>query len=157
MAQIIHEKPPRFEEISKLFGVTEKDIIFYSYGDDIYSPTGKVPSDDLLVHEATHAEQQAHDKTGAKLWWERFLIDPEWRVQQEAEAFGEQLKWIRRKQHDRNALARAVHQMASSLSSPMYGSAISYTDAMVLIKDYADGRVLASIEDHLPDANPAIN
>ena len=125
MARIAYEKPPIFDEAAKLFGVTDKDVIFYSYGDTIFSPTGKMPSDDLLIHEGMHAEQQAHDSGTAKLWWQRYFIDPEWRIEQEAEAFGAQLQWLKRRVKDRNAIARYVHQMAASLSSQMYGKAMA--------------------------------
>lgn len=153
MAQIIYGKPPMFDEASKLFGVTEKDIIFYSYGDKIFSPAGKMPPDDLLIHEGVHAEQQAHDDTGAKLWWQRYMIDPEWRVEQEAEAFGEQLRWLRRRFKDRNTIARYVHHMASSLSGPMYGKVVDYTEAAKRIKAYADGTAISEIESAMPEAD----
>lgn len=156
MAQIIHGKPPIFDEAAKLFGVTEDDVVFYSWGDTIYSPTGKVPSDDLLIHEATHANQQSHDPIAAKIWWDKFMVDPEWRIEQEAEAFGEQLRWIRGRVKDRNTIARYVHQMSSSLASKMYGKAISYQDAMKKIKSYADGSAISDIEELMAgDDNPA--
>lgn len=151
MSQIIHDKPPIFEEVSKLFGVTETDVIFYSYGDKIYSPTGKMPSDDLLIHEGTHEIQQEADPKG---WWARYLIDSEWRVEQEAEAFGNQLRFLKGRITDRNALARAAHAMAASLSSPMYGKEISYVDAMAKIKAFSDGSVLNEIETLIPEADP---
>lgn len=157
MAEIlINQKPPIFDQAAKIFGVTEKDVIFYSWGDKIYSPSGRMPSDDILIHEGTHAEQQRHGSEGAAEWWRHYMADAEWRIGQEAEAFGEQLKWLRRRYRDRNAVARIVHQMASSLSGRMYGSAISHAAAAVLIRAYADGTVLTDIEGHMGDDGSGI-
>lgn len=149
--QIKEAKPPVWETVEKLFGVKETDPIFYTYGDTIFSPSGKMPSDDLIRHEECHRDQQRGEP---EVWWNHYAIDPAWRVEQEADAFGEQLRFLRTRMKDRNALARITHQMAASLASPMYGSAIAYVDAMRKIEAFADGSVISEIENLMPETDP---
>lgn len=147
------EKPPIFEEASKLFGVTESDIIWFTWGDTIFAPCKKMPPDFILVHEETHAEQQGHSEEGAKLWWERFFSDPDFRAAQEAEAYGMQFKWMRaQKQYrDRNVQAKILHEIASNLSGKIYGKCVNYQDAKKIVRAYADGTAMQDIEKYIPD------
>ena len=147
------EKPPIFDKASKLFGVKETDPIFYTYGDTIYSPAKKMPPDDLIVHEQTHAEQQGYTEEGAKEWWATYFIDPNFRISQEAEAYGLQYRWLCGRHKDRNKRARILHELAAFLSSDMYGKAIRHTDAMKLIRDFADGKVIKDLEAYMPEVN----
>lgn len=132
------------------------EIRFFTYGDTLYSPTKTVPPDDLIRHEETHAEQQNHNDGDAKKWWDRYFVDEDFRVHQEAEAYAEQYKWIianSRHGKDRNVQARLLNRIASLLASSTYGNAISHSDAFNLIKAYADGKALNGIEDHMPDVD----
>jgi hypothetical protein len=133
--KIIISKPPAFiwDKCKEMFSFNEKSTVF-TFGDTLYNPGNAAIMDHLLVHEETHANQQSHDDTAAKLWWARYFEDPKFRIDQEVEAYRAQYKFICTKIKDRNARARALHQLASYCSSAMYGNEISYSDAVARIK-----------------------
>lgn len=155
--QISLAKPPIFDRAVKLFGVKETDPIWFTYGDTIHAPCGKMPPDYIIVHEEIHAEQQGHSNEGAKEWWRKYLADKEFRAHQEAEAYGAQLRWMRRQKQyrDRNVQARILHSIANNLSGTMYGKCLTYAEAAKLVKAYADGTAIAEIEKHMPEVEPA--
>lgn len=136
--KILHTKPPIYDRAAAAFGLKENDIVYFTYGDTIYNPAGQPIPPDLIVHEETHGEQQDLHPDVAKVWWERYLHDPEFRIEQEAEAYGAQYRWLCRQKRDRNARARMLHVLAMALSGPMYGSAIAYSAAAEKIRTYAD-------------------
>lgn len=135
--RILNAKPPIWEKAARLFGLKNGDPIFFTYGDTIYNPAGAQLTPDLIVHEECHGEQQDMHPDVAKIWWERYCHDTEFRIEQEAEAYGAQYRWLCRRDRDRNAQARHLHQLAAMLASPMYGSAIGHADAKKKILDYA--------------------
>ena len=139
-----------FDEISKAFGVKESDAIFYTWGDTIHAPCKKMPPDYLIVHEEVHQDQQGDDPED---WWVHYLLDADFRAHQEAEAYGAQLKWMRAQKRwkDRNAAARALHEIAQNLSGAMYGRCLTYQEATKLVKAYAEGTAIAEIETKMPD------
>lgn len=115
---------PFLSEYKKHFEIT-KDTIFACLP-DIYCD-GHL-TEDLLVHELVHLRQQ--EQIGLKEWVYDFLYDPEKRLEYEVEAYREQLKSIK----DRNHRTRAYFTAARQLSSPLYGSIISYADALKILK-----------------------
>lgn len=147
--RVLNEKPPNWEEINKLFQLPEGQSTFFSWGDCCYNPSGTPMTAELIRHEETHLEQQGHSRVAAKIWWDRFLLDPEWRVEQEAEAYGEQYKFYCTQNKDKNWRFKYLHGIATHLASPMYGSVIKHSQAMKKIKEYAQGVSLHNIEEEL--------
>lgn len=134
--KIIIDKPPIWEEANKLFKLEELNLgTVFTYGDTLYNPFGADLSDDLIAHEEQHAKQQQHDDTCAKLWWKRYIEDPEWRLSQELEAYGAQYKCICRQQKDRNKQAKKLWELATILSGPMYGNMIQHGVAVQQIRN----------------------
>lgn len=125
--KISTEWPPNIEEIREHFDVS-KDVLF-CYGDTIYNPLNIKPRPDLVAHEKIHSKQQGNDPDG---WWRKYVDDPKFRVEQEAQAYGAQAKHIQ-KRAGYAAAKRAVASFADFLSSPVYGSSISRMDAYVMI------------------------
>lgn len=107
-----------------LFG---KEVIF-TYGDIIYNPNNIEIPDHLLTHEKTHQYQQK--AIGKDLWWDKYLTDSKFRIEQELEAYSRQYKHICRLTKDRNERNRILHKIAELLSGPMYGNAISKNEAL---------------------------
>lgn len=125
------EEAPNFEELNKKFGVDKKYTII-SYGDSIYAPDSL--SGDLLQHELTHCERQKFNKVSAKRWWDRYMIDEVFRLEEEAIAYQQQFNYCKKVFKDRNKLAKIKFALASELSSAMYGNIIGQQEAMKLIK-----------------------
>ena len=136
--KISYSNPPVWDKIIEKFGIKDGDPIFATYGDCLYSPSGIEPTDDLLVHEMCHAEQQAHSEDTAKLWWQNYMYDPVWRVEQEAEAYGAQYAFLCAKYKDRNKRANILWDLAGILAGPIYGNATDRISAQKLIRAFAE-------------------
>jgi hypothetical protein len=135
--------PPNFEDIKKAFTLPEDMHVFFTYGDAIYNPSAIQISPDLIRHEETHIEQQNASTEVAVLWWQRYLKDPVWRIEQEAEAYGAQYAFMCQGHKDRNYRARYLHGIATHLSSEMYGKAIDFQGARKMILEFANnGKVI---------------
>lgn len=135
--KMLLQKPPNYDEVAAFFKLDPGQAIFFTYGDTVYNPGMVKISEDLIRHEETHIEQQEANSEVADLWWKRYLRDPEFRIQEEAEAYGNQYAFMCARNHDRNYQARYLHEIAGHLSGPVYGNAISRQDAAKLIKTYA--------------------
>jgi hypothetical protein len=128
---IVIGNPPNIEAIKAKFDLTGKDPVF-AYGDTLYNPAGNRIEEHLMVHEETHERQQK--EMGVEAWWDKYLVDAEFRVLQELEAYGNQYRFVTQNFKDRNAVARFLHLIASDLSGAMYGNAIQYGEAIIKIK-----------------------
>lgn len=129
--KISNEIPPIYERLKQLFNVEWDNGLVIAYGDTVYC---KFSIDDaLMVHESTHIRQQAEYPGGVEAWWERYLTDAKFRLDQEIEAYRAQAKHIRTYSKNRNAAFGYLHHLYTSLSGPMYGSVVSYEQAKLLI------------------------
>jgi hypothetical protein len=91
-----------------------------------------MPSDDLIAHELKHTRQQ----TNPQEWWEKYLKDPVFRLEQEIDAYVEQYKHaleFNSRQYRRHLLK----QISKHLSGPIYGQLITTKEAEKLIKEGA--------------------
>ena len=115
---------PLIEEYGKKFAITE-DTIFalfpHIYTDNQLSP-------DLMIHEFCHLKQQ--QKVGITEWVYDFLEYPAKRLEYEVEAYKEQLRSIK----DRNHRDRVRRESARNLGSALYGNIVSPDEAFRLLK-----------------------
>lgn len=129
--KIIKELPPIYEDILAA-GMLPTHGAIYAYGDTIYNPSGGFISDHTIAHEETHCRQQGDDPNA---WWGRYLDDQYFRINQEAEAYAYQFKFLCQTVKDRNQRDRILQDMARVLSSPTYGSVIGHMNAYITIKN----------------------
>lgn len=134
--KIINEMPPQ-ALMDRIFGagMHPSERTLYTYGDTLYVPSGNPVPDDLMVHEETHMEQQG---LTPEAWWDRYLIDPYFRLQQEVEAYGNQYAYLCAVHRDRNYRMRILIDLARILSGPVYGQMIPHSEAMKMIKSKAN-------------------
>lgn len=132
--KIVFERPPVYDRIVKAIGEPPAGAIF-TYGDTIYVPSGSTPPGDLVSHERVHRAQQYG--IGIDKWWERYLVDVEFRVEQELMAYEQQMDYVRTGTRDKAKRGAALEHMARAMSGPMYGRIISYIDAWKEIGGYA--------------------
>lgn len=92
--QIIKEYPPNYAKIKEI--LNPPDTVCFTYGSTIYNPSGNEIKDDLLIHEQVHEKQQ----TNPEEWWDRYLIDKDFRLEQELEAYATQYNWIKEREND---------------------------------------------------------
>lgn len=133
--QVIESKPPNYAVIAEHFGEENISKACFAYGDKIFNLSGAPITDDLMVHESVHSRQQ--QEIGLDQWWDKYLQDNNFRISQEAEAYGEQYKFYCSVVTDRNDRFKMLHRIAVSFSGPMYGGIISYTDAKNKIMKYS--------------------
>lgn len=125
--EIKFEYPPNIKEIEAKFGELPDGVVF-TYGNILYNPGRHYIDLHLMVHEETHAKKQK--ESGPEKWWEKYLEDPEFRFQEELEAYSRQYKIINegynvpRKEKD-----RLLDKLARDLSSEIYGNIVSFGEA----------------------------
>lgn len=129
--KIIIDYPPNIEQIKKANVFELRPTCVFTYGDTIYNPGGGEITPDLEVHEETHYMQQGGDP---EKWWNKYLADPEFRLKQEVEAYRNQYREFIKTTRDRNIIFQFVRRIAGDLASPLYGSVVTYFEAVDLIK-----------------------
>lgn len=134
---IKEEYPPNYLEIVKVFGdLTEKKPVF-CYGDTIYNPFKVEVTPDLEIHEDTHRQQQS---TAPDIWWEQYLTDTTFRLNQEVEAYSKQYQFACKLVDEIKGGSRMkkaiLESIAKSLSGEMYGNIITYSQAETVIRKY---------------------
>ena len=122
--KISHEKPPNWDVLVARFGATWGKTVV-TYGDTCHC--ARPLSNDLAVHEAVHVGQQL--SYGVEAWWQRYMVDPDFRVHQETEAYRAQFLYINRTIKDRNLRFKERDRLARDLSSNLYGKSIGYLEA----------------------------
>ena len=126
--------PPNWEKIIKVFPSVEKmPNLVVTYGETIFFPGGNITmSPDLQQHELVHTLQQK--AMGIEIWWDKYLEDPVFRVEQEVQAYHVQYNKIKSSSKDRNWVFENLKRLGRDLSSPQYGSAIGFLEAMNRIR-----------------------
>jgi hypothetical protein len=123
--KIIKDYPPNIEEIQKTFGRKAIANAVFTYAPHVYYPDGRELPEHLVAHEQTHLGQQG-DKPAE--WWGRYLVDPQFRLEQEVEAYRVQyqnaLETLPRKTR-----RQLLQQISRDLSGPLYGYIINFDQA----------------------------
>ena len=146
--KVVAEYPPNFDLIKTvLLGAGPEHT--YCYGDTIYAPDGHEVPPDVTFHEREHARQQAGEP---QAWWMRYLSDPDFRLEQEEEAYGEQyifaLQAIENAAEKapegqslaagkNNLKAQALFTIAQAFSNGAYALMLSYSEAETRMRHYA--------------------
>lgn len=126
--KIVKGHPPNYKKITDTFKIG-KNVVF-TYGDTLYSPgDGEIPAH-LMAHEERHSIQQA--KMGVEEWWDKYLEDEKFRLEQELEAYQDQYV-VLKERYGRAYRRDILKKISKDLASPMYGSIISTEEAKELI------------------------
>lgn len=123
--------PPNINEIRSHFNISGLDYIVYTYGQKIFVPSGNKMPDELIKHETTHGEQQK--KMGPKKWWDKYLADPEFRLEQELEAYRAQWRFLATA--SRQYRKFVLRRISKDLSGRMYGNMLTREEAQKLITE----------------------
>lgn len=123
--RISHEPPPLIDRLRAAFAITDQAM--FTFGDVVHVPSGvrDLPPD-LWIHERIHRRQQGANPLA---WWERYLADAAWRIEQEAQAYRAQLTTLFAMHADPDERLRHAVALADALASPQYGSAVSFAEA----------------------------
>lgn len=129
--------PPNIDAIRKVFPLSGGEIFAWNlkeeFGGIIFNPQGFDVPAWLVAHEKVHFRQQARHRS-TEDWWAQYLVDTEWRLEQELEAHQVEYRSFCRSHLDRNVRTRFLRLLAQRLSAPMYGSIITAQDAIKRIR-----------------------
>jgi len=128
------EFPPNIEQLKQFFPIHEDTHPIFTYGEHIYAPYHEHIPPDIIEHENVHIKQQKQ-YTSPDVWWNKYMLDKDFRLLQELEAYNRQYLWVKEKSNGRIA-GEALIEMASNLCSPLYRLDLSYGRAEKLIKKY---------------------
>lgn len=134
--RVINAVPPLFDEIAAAFPRARNPGVIFCWGDKIYAPrqVGAI-GPELIAHEAVHCERQGADIAG---WWRRYIVDPQFRLEEEIPAHAAEFKAICAAQRgkwvsERNMRRTYAAHVARKLAAPLYGNLISVSAAKELI------------------------
>lgn len=131
--KIIHQPPPNYAEIVAVFPQAKARGVMFCYGRSIFVPDGGSVSDALQAHETVHADRQGSDPAG---WWARYLVDPQFRFDEELPAHIAEYRWF-----DGKPLAERrfmLRQIAQRLAGALYGRMVTVHRAKQLITGKAN-------------------
>ena len=129
--QIKNEYPPNFDTISAILPVSSSNPAIFCYSDTIYNPFDLNVTPDLELHEQVHNKQQGAEPDK---WWYNYLKDPQFRLEQELEAYAHQWAFIKKHIKNKQALEWGIFKIAEALSSPLYGNLITFNEAESKVK-----------------------
>ena len=112
----------------------DEDRVVITYGNTIYLNHKESITHDLFVHESVHCKQQGYNEAGASNWWDDYLHDDSFRLEQELEAYRAQYAFLKRHIKDRNKLFLQLRRLSIDLSSQMYGNIIGQMEALQEIR-----------------------
>jgi hypothetical protein len=125
--KIIEDYPPNYETICEAIpSVKDKKDVVFTYGDTIYNPYGGEIQDHLDLHESIHEKQQA--EIGIEAWWNKYLSDKKFRLEQEVEAYHVQYQFVF-KEYGRAVATVFLREIANDLSGGMYGNVLDRKQA----------------------------
>lgn len=145
--RILETFPPNWNKIKEKFPHAEAEQAVFCYGEVLHNPFKARITRDLEVHEAVHCEQQGKDPEG---WWNRYIADSVFRLDQEVQAYGLQLYHIKTtkvtKLDDfgrevemyvpRRVIDWLLDKIAKTLSGPLYGEICTYHQAHTRIRHF---------------------
>lgn len=131
--KIVHARPPMFDEIHAVFPMASKPGVIFTWGSTIYVPDGSYVSPQLRAHEGVHYQRQTDDTAKIEAWWQRYLIDVEFRLAEEVPAHRAEYFNFCATNADRNRRSRVLHTIADRLAGPLYGGLLKPAAARILI------------------------
>lgn len=129
--RIVIDYPPMFNQIRIAFPDAVKPGVVFAWGDTLYNPSnGKVPRE-LMAHEEIHAERQGKTESDIIDWWNRYLVDPGFRLDEELPAHqAEYRAYCKRHGSGRE---KFLGHVAARLASPLYGGLVNFREAKNLV------------------------
>jgi len=128
--KVVEGKPPNYAEIVHTFGPLPAGACF-TWGDILYTAKGAFIDPGLELHEETHRAQQAR-AGGPERWWARYLADPDFRREQEVEAYRKQAA-LYRVSLPRKMRRPILNRIAKDLASSLYGRIVTKAEAREIV------------------------
>lgn len=125
--RIVFGFPPNYRELKERFPCGPETI--FSWGDIIYRPNKKPISPHIVAHEGIHGQRQLD--IGLEAWWRRYIDESAFRFEEELVAHRAEWRAFKASPAgaNENAASRMLDTIAKRLSSPLYGTLISFERA----------------------------
>lgn len=130
MNNVIVNYPPNYKKIEANFQIGDSKPLF-AYAPYIYNPFDIFIDPTLYFHEMIHIKQQ---KDNPSEWWDKYILDKDFRLEQELEANRKQLQLFNKVVKDKNERYRFMLNIARSMSSNLYGNMVEYNQAIKLLQ-----------------------
>ena len=130
--KISTERPPIYDEANKLFKIEELGLKpCFAYGSTIYNPFNVIIDADLEAHEAVHSGRQGDNP---KEWWDQYLADRDFRLQEEILAYAAQLKVLYQNAPNAHGRDYYLDKVSEALSGNLYGNLCTFGEARSKIR-----------------------
>lgn len=124
------ECPPIYSRLHDKFGVEWEDGLIIAHSPYIYCLIDIPP--EKMVHECVHTKRQ--DEIGVDLWYDRYIEDDAFRLDEEVRAYREEFKFLKKYVKDREFLFHLRNDICKNLSSSIYGNLVTLDEALNIIK-----------------------
>jgi hypothetical protein len=143
--KISNKFPPNYQEIVNALGDVSKYNPVFCYGDTIFNPFERKMTPDVEHHETIHSRQQ-EKFTNPDMWYMLYLSDPQFRLEQEIEAYGEQYSFGCNYVKNNKLRKVFLEALARELSGEAYGNLIPYAIAESKIRRVFHNKELRKVE-----------
>lgn len=126
---IYRSLPPNYDKIIAAIPAARRMDAVFCYGQTVHVVGNRRLAPEILVHETVHAHQQINPEE----WWDRYLVDKKFRLQQEIEAHRREYS-ARIDGKGRSERRSALAEISKRLASSFYGGIISKDEARLLIQ-----------------------
>lgn len=132
--RVVKAAPPNFQKIVATLPEAAGHGVIFAYGDTIFNPSGVPLTHALVKHEEVHEQQQKAHPGGVEGWWDDYLADPVFRLQQEVPAhIVEYLTATAGGSRNMRRIMR--NKIAQRLASALYGKRMHIVEAMNILRD----------------------
>src|SRR5581483_923063 len=128
-----HYSPPNIRKIRKAFPDMDPKQTLFAHNNIMYNPGKMRVSPDMFAHEEVHCKQQLEFEGGANAWWDKYIEDAKFRLEQEIPAYRKQYEVICDMIKVERVRMILLGRLATQLASKMYGSLLKKNEAMELI------------------------
>lgn len=125
------EYPPNYDFIKDFFDFTDSKPIF-CYGNTIYNPHKIEVYPDLIYHERIHQNQQS-EYTSPDIWWTKYCMDKDFRLQEEIEAYAHQYLFLK-KNVPVKVYEAILEEIGDQLSGTLYDLGVTKHTAQAMVK-----------------------
>src|SRR3990167_1400891 len=128
---IIPDFPPNIRQIRE--HLTPPPQAVFAFNEVIYNPSGNEIRADILYHETIHFRQMK-EYPSSEIWWTKYLIDKDFRLKMEVEAYSEQVAFVKR--HATNRVIKELLDEIGEALSRDYNLGLTKHQALTLVRLY---------------------
>jgi hypothetical protein len=138
--------PPNYDRLLEAFpSIRGKAGMIFTFGNDVFVPDGQPLSRELQAHESVHVKRQTTDRSAIESWWERYITDPAFRLQEELPAHRAEYREFCNNHKDGNRRIRFLHAIGERLAGPIYNGFMSSSGPRTRLSPAGARRLISEI------------